>query len=177
MRQDQSKAVRPAPPVSPPEQSESPRSPGLAREWAIHEDRSARLKPLDALDSGGAEVALQRRRIVNGWGDYIRRYRWDAIGVFSPRFPEYSPGRLHKDFEDGFIRRLAQHAGYRCQWMRVIERSKGGVFHIHAFVAGTSALTIAAIRSHWIRNLGRRTLRPEPGSGLLRSQDPPSVRR
>jgi hypothetical protein len=86
-------------------------------------------------------------------GDYIATYDWDHWLTLTPRSPDCRPSRLERCFECRFIRKMEQAAQHRVSWVNAIEVGPGGVFHIHALLAGTAHLSPAYIGDKW--ELGR----------------------
>jgi hypothetical protein len=86
------------------------------------------------------------------YGNHVRDYAWDHWATMTPRF-EARPYFLWKEFNNGFVRRLGWHAKQSVTWYAALERSPAGIYHIHALLAGTGALTCATVAAAW--KLGR----------------------
>ena len=84
-------------------------------------------------------------------GDFIALYRWDHWVTLTPRNCKITPPALWSEFEHGFIRRLERRGGGRVTWFAACERGAGGVHHVHAVLAGTSALSIDTVAAAWTR--------------------------
>lgn len=94
-------------------------------------------------DSSGGE------KTIEAWGNYLNRFKWEHWCTLTPRFTDCSSRALRRAFIDQFVRRLARVAGQRINWFYAMERSLGGVLHLHSFLAGTSCLQIDRIRGAW----------------------------
>ena len=69
--------------------------------------------------------------------------------TLTPRFPDCTPRKITREFVNRFIRNVAWAAQGPVPWLYVIERSQAGVYHIHALLAGTRALSIEQVRHSW----------------------------
>ena len=87
--------------------------------------------------------------IAQAFGDHVASFDWDTWITGTPASPMYSPGAVERHFKRKFIRRLEQVAQRRVDWVSVIERSPGGVFHIHAVLAGTADTAIDRVQKCW----------------------------
>lgn len=88
-------------------------------------------------------------QVAEAWGEDLHQYEWSHFAVLTPRFPDCSADRLVREFRNVFIRRLAHSAQGSIPWFYSVERSAGGIFHLHALLARTEQATIAHIRAAW----------------------------
>jgi hypothetical protein len=91
--------------------------------------------------------------IAKAFGDHVASYDWNHWMTGTPASPTYSPGALERHFKRKFVRRVEQRTERRVEWVSVVERSPGGVFHVHAVIAGTATLDVDHVRDCW--TLGR----------------------
>jgi len=98
-------------------------------------------------EKAGADEAGDE--VVSAWGQYLNSFAWAHAATLTPRFVDTPPGKLEASFHNKFIRALALAAQRPVPWFYVMERSNGGVLHMHALLANTEALTIAEMRRAW----------------------------
>ncbi|MDB4912583.1 MAG: hypothetical protein JWM95_227 [Gemmatimonadetes bacterium] len=82
-------------------------------------------------------------------GEHFASFNWAHVCTLTPKVHDCTPRSLAREFERGFIRRLERSAQRRVCWVRALERSPGGIFHLHALVAGTQCLQEKAIERKW----------------------------
>ena len=88
-------------------------------------------------------------RLVKSFGDYVADFRWCHWFTGTPASLNCSPHRLKAFFEGVFVRRLEHGAQQRVCWIHSIERSPGGIFHVHAVMSGTDRLVTSYIAKRW----------------------------
>jgi len=90
------------------------------------------------------------RDLRRHWGAFLQTVRW-AHFVTLTTTNIVSPARLRLDFVDRYIRRLARDAQRGVGWFYAMEHHADGErAHIHALIANTERLTIAALERPWI---------------------------
>lgn len=87
--------------------------------------------------------------VVSAWGEHLHSFRWAHFATLTPTFPDISAAKLERQFHNHFIRNLARAIGRPVPWFYAMERSSGGVLHVHALLANTEALPVAELRRHW----------------------------
>lgn len=96
------------------------------------------------LAAGAADAA-----VVQAWGEHLHSFRWAHFATLTPEFPDTSAEKLELHFRDHFIRNLARATQRPVPWFYAMERSGGGVLHLHALLANTERLTVAELRQSW----------------------------
>jgi hypothetical protein len=94
-------------------------------------------------------AAVGAAAVVSAWGEHLQSFRWAHFGTLTPEFPDTSAGKLESHFRNHFIRNLARAARRPVPWFYAMERSEGGVLHMHTLLANTEALTIVEMRQCW----------------------------
>jgi hypothetical protein len=102
--------------------------------------RDRRRSVAGQLDGGG---------VVSAWGHHLNSFRWAHFATLTPEFPDVAAAKLELHFRDHFVRNLARAAICPVPWFYAMERSEGGVLHMHALLANTEALTVAELRKCW----------------------------
>jgi hypothetical protein len=87
--------------------------------------------------------------LVVVWSEHLRQFVWTHWVTLTPTNPYCSPLALWREFRNVFIRRLAHAARHAIPWVAALERSPGGVFHIHALIGGTEGLLDADVKELW----------------------------
>lgn len=82
--------------------------------------------------------------------EYLSGFDWSHFLTLTSK-KQHPEAALRREFEEGFIRRLAKQAGAPIPFFRVIEGGTvpGSLPHLHAFIAGARRLTTTAIGSAW----------------------------
>lgn len=124
-----------------------------------------------------ARVA-SNRDVVAAWGEYLHGFNWSHFATLTAEFPS-TPGRLELHFNNHFIRNLARAARRPVPWFYAMERSAGGILHMHALLANTEALSLCELRRWW--SLGFTAIQSyasEEGAAfyVAKSLDQPNVK-
>lgn len=85
----------------------------------------------------------------NVLGDHLAPLGWSHIVHLTPARIDCSHLRIDRFFRHRFIRKLERAAQNPVRWVRGLERSPGGVLHIHALLSGTTNLDDAYVEAAW----------------------------
>lgn len=133
--------------------------------------RATTARPILRIDAEAIRVREAQRKLRSGWAELLRRYEWDHWATLTPRFAECSARALEAEFVK-LERRLAFCAMHRILWIYMMERSPGGVLHIHVLLYGTASLTPEEIRRQWkLRATHAEVFVPERGGAQYLAKD------
>lgn len=95
--------------------------------------------------------------VVTAWGEHLASFEWAHMATLTPRFPDTRPERLARDYQQKFIRNVARAVGRSVPWFYAMERSRGGVFHLHALLGNTESLDVRELRREWEGGISKIT--------------------
>jgi hypothetical protein len=102
---------------------------------------------------------MSNKQLRPAWNDFLGQVEWDHIATLTTRF-EYQCAALDAEFQQRFIRRLAQLAQHRINWFSVLEEHVSGYPHMHVLLVGTSDLTIKQLQGAWTAGFTRIKVLP-----------------
>ena len=87
--------------------------------------------------------------IREAWARHLEQFEWTHFGTLTTRLP-HSPTELRREFERGYVRRLARAAQGPVPWFYIVERGTAGLAHVHALLANTGTLRLDQLRRAWL---------------------------
>ena len=96
----------------------------------------------------GNAAGTARGRLRRAWTEHLGQYEWSHFATLTTRFP-MTAVQLRREFEYGYVRRLARIAQGAVPWFCVVEHGATGTAHVHALLACTETLGIEQMRAAW----------------------------
>lgn len=93
-------------------------------------------------------MSFEPFRIASALREFAGAYRWDHLVTLTSK-KSNTTYALAKEFEQGFIRRLAGKCGRYVSWLCVFEPTHAAQWHAHAILAGTAGLPLDMIGWAW----------------------------
>lgn len=111
------------------------------------------------LDRSATIPSLRR----SDWGDYLSEFKWSHAVDLTTRL-EMNERALSHQFVTRFVRNLARFTQGCVPYFYVVEQNVAGFPHVHALIAGTTALRIRDVQRRWKFGYSRVRLY-SPGRG------------